>query len=186
MELNEVIYHRRAVRSYTDQSVDKSTAMTLIQAAIQAPSAINLQPWAFAVIQDKSLLNRYSDRAKVLASAATGLTTAHPELKDHLSDPAFNIFYNASTLIVICAKPAGQHPAWDCCLAAQNLMLAAHSLGLGTCPIGLSWTLLEQADVKQELRIPVDYVAVVPIIVGYPLTHTAAPERREPEILCWK
>lgn len=186
MELKEAIYHRRSVRDYTDQPVDQSTITTLIRAAIQAPSAINLQPWAFVVIQDKALLKRYSDRAKVLASEATEPAAAHPELKEMLSDPAFNIFYNAGTLIVICAKPVGQHPAWDCYLAAQNLMLAAHSLGLGTCPIGLAWTLLDQPDVKQELHIPMDYTPVVPIIVGYPRTRTTATERKEPEILCWR
>ena len=59
------------------------------------------------------------------------------ELETMLADPAFNIFYNAGTLIVIFAKPIGQHPDWDCCLAAQNLMLAAH--GMHLAPARLVW-----------------------------------------------
>lgn len=183
MEVKDAIYHRRSVRDYTDQIVDKSTVSSLIRAAIQAPSAINLQPWAFVVIQDKVLLKGYSDRAKVLGSTASELTAAHPELKAMLSDPAFNIFYNAGTLIVLCAKPLGEHPDWDCCLAAQNLMLVAHSLGLGTCPIGLAWELFKQPDVRQELHIPAGYSPIMPIIVGYPRTPPVAPPRNEPEIL---
>ena len=66
MQLKEAIHGRRAVRDYTDQPVDKAAVTTLIEAAIQAPSAINKQPWAFVVIQDKALLKLYSDRAKAL------------------------------------------------------------------------------------------------------------------------
>jgi hypothetical protein len=55
-----------------------------------------------------------------------------------LSDPAYNTFYNSGTLIVILAKSIGQHPDWDCCLAAQNLMLTVYDRSLGTSLIGLS------------------------------------------------
>src|SRR5690242_17994477 len=58
------------------------------------------------------------------------------ELREMLNDPHFNIFYNANTLLVILAKPAGLNPDEDCFLAAQNFMLAAHAQGVGTCPIG--------------------------------------------------
>jgi len=85
----------------------------------KAPSAMNLLPWAFVVVQDRKLLKEFSDRSKDLIAKAD--KTA--KLKERLTDPEFNIFYNAGTLIVICAKPARQHPDWDCCLAAQNLML---------------------------------------------------------------
>lgn len=103
-----------------------------------------------------------------------------------LSDSSFNIFYNSGTLIVIYAKPIGQHADWDCCLAAENLMLAAHEMGLGTCPIGLAWPLLERSDVKNNLNVPVDYLPVMPIIVGYPRKPAPSVERKEPDIRCWK
>jgi len=186
MELMEAIYGRRSVRDYTDQSVDKATVTKLLDAAIQAPSAINQQPWAFAVIQDKALLKSYSDRAKVLIAETVAKGAAPAELKAMLSEPSFNIFYNSGTLIVIFAKPIGQHPDWDCCLAAQNLMLAAHAMGLGACPIGLAWPLLEQADVKQDLGVPVGYVPVMPIIAGYPNKPAPPVTRTQLEMLCWK
>lgn len=184
MQLQEAIQGRRAVRSYLDQGVDKATVTKLIQAATQAPSALNQQPWAFAVVQDRAILKRYSDRAKTICLETMNRSMPH-ELKAMLSDPAFNVFYNSGTLIVVWAKPMGQHPDWDCCLAAENLMLAAHDMGLGTCPIGLAWPLLEQSDVKNEMNVPFDYTPVMPIIVGYPRGRTPSVERSEPEIRCW-
>jgi nitroreductase len=107
-------------------------------------------------------------------------------MKKVISDPAFNIFHNAGTLIVVCAKPIGQHADWDCCFAAQNLMLTAHALGLATCPIGFAWSLLDEPAVRRELQIPSDYTPVLPIVVGYSRKPVAPVSRRESVILCWK
>lgn len=186
MDVIEAIYNRRSVREYTDRQVDRATVLELIQAAIQAPSAVNQQPWVFAVIQDRSLLKRYSDLAKRLFAQSRELESMAAELRAMVSDPTFNIFYNAGTLIVICAKRLGQHPDWDCCLAAQNLMLAAHARGLASCPIGFAWPLFEQLDIRAELNIPLDAVVVLPIIVGYPARPGPPVSRNEPEITFWK
>ena len=186
MNIKEAILGRRAVRDYTDQQVTKATVLELIQAATHAPSAINHQPWVFAVIQDKALLRTLSDQAKDLMSKTMASDVPPFELQEKLSDQAFNIFYNAGTLIVIFAKPIGAHPDWDCCLAGQNLMLAAHGMGLATGPIGFSWSLLETADVKKELQVPPEYRPVLPIIIGYQNELTSPVSRQEPEILCWK
>jgi nitroreductase len=186
MNVHDTIFARRSVRDYTDRQVDKATVKELIHAAIQAPSAINQQPWAFAVIQDKALLRSLSDRAKDLMAKTMQMEFLALELRETLSDRAFNIFYNAGTLIVIFAKPVGAHPDWDCCLAGQNLMLAAHGMGLATCPIGFAWSLFESNDVKEELRIPTEYRPILPIIVGYPKQPMPAVGRKEPEIVCWK
>src|SRR5579871_231547 len=132
MELMDAIYQRRAVRSYTDRVVDRDTIRKLFWAAVQAPSAINAQPWAFAVIQDRDLLKQISDRARThFLKTAGGAIPA--SLWDVVTAPDFNMFYNAGTLILICAKPTEPAAAEDCCLAAQNLMLAACDLGLATC-----------------------------------------------------
>ena len=73
MNVKEAILGRRSVRDYTDRQVEKTTIMELIQSAVQAPSAINHQPWAFAVIQDKALLRSLSDRAKDLMAKSMNL-----------------------------------------------------------------------------------------------------------------
>ena len=186
LDLMEAIYSRRSVRSYTEQSVHKATIEVLIQAAIQAPSALNQQPWAFAVIHDGQVLAQYSDHVK--AQVLKGLTPQSPLYahRQALESPAYNVFYGAGTLIVICAKPEGVNAEEDCSLAAQNLMLAAHAMGLGTCPIGFARPWLNLEETKRDLAIPMHYTVVFPVIVGYPTGLTPPVARKEPEIVGWR
>lgn len=186
MDVLEAIRRRRAVRAYADRAVDRGTVEKLLDAAVQAPSAINEQPWAFAVIQDRDLLREYSDRAKRHWAETMSADPSWDRLRHLVEDPRFNVFYDAPALIVICARPGGLNPAEDCCLAAQNLMLAACGMGLGTCPIGLARPWLNLPETKQEIGIPDEYSPVFPVIVGYPQGETAPPGRRPPEVLVWK
>ncbi len=133
MQFHDVLYGRRSVRAFTKEPVDQETLISLIGSATQAPSAMNAQPWSFTVVRNASLLNRISAQAKshLLKNAAPGLQAGI--FRDQLSDPNFHIFYHAPVLIVIAAVEAGPWGTVDCALAAQNLMLAAESLGLGSC-----------------------------------------------------
>ena len=190
----QAIHARRAVRSYQPKPLDQSTVQTLLDAAVQAPTAMHLEPWAFAVVQDRAMLKRFSESAKaLLADEAIGTAScsgprASPARRNTgqmLADPAFNIFYDAGTLIVICGQPKGSFVAADCWLAAENLMLAACGLGLGSCVIGFAVPLLNTPEVKRELKIPADVIAVAPIIVGVPAGPTPAVPRKAPDILSW-
>jgi nitroreductase len=187
MELTEAIYQRRAVRHFTDQAVPKEMLLALLRAAVQAPSALNQQPWAFAVIRGRERLERYSERAKHHMLATLPQSLALHRRSDALTAPHANVFHHANTLVTIYAKPPryDYHPTEDCCLAAQNLMLAAHGLGLGSCPVGFVRPWLNLDDIKYELGIPVNYTAVMPIVLGWPATPTSAPSRGDPEIICW-
>jgi nitroreductase len=73
----------------------------------------------------------------------------------------------------------------DCWLAAENLMLAACALGLGTCCIGSAVPMLNGPQTKSELAIPDDVEAVVPIIVGVPRGSVSPVQRQDPQILHW-
>ncbi len=136
MDLMEAIYSRRAVREFTSEPVDERTVHQLIDAAIQAPSAVNEQPWLFSVVLDKVLLARISHEAKahMLKTTPAGLLSHHFEVV--LNDPNFDIFYHAPVLIVISAITKSAWAVEDCALAAENLMLMARSLTLGSCWIG--------------------------------------------------
>jgi nitroreductase len=193
MTVFEAIARRRAVRAYRPEAVDEATVRELLEEAVKAPSAMHAEPWAFAVIQDRAFLKKLSDLAKeTFASERAGAGVAHPPAASDaraaaiLSQPDFNIFYDAGTLIVICARPLGSFVVADCWLAAENLMLAARAWGLGTCCVGFAVQTLNRPDVKAELGIPADVVAVAPIIVGLPRAETAATTRKPPEILCWR
>lgn len=184
MELNEAIHSRRSVRAYTDQPLSRETIDTLLQAAINAPSASNRQPWAFVVIQGKERLHALSDRAKQ-HRLVDPQDPPSDSLAARLMDPGYSLFHGANTLIVICATPVYRYAAEDCSLAAQNLMLAAWALGLGTCAIGLSRSFFNRDDVKAEFNIPADYTPVFPVVVGYPASIPAPTSRSQPETLAW-
>jgi len=158
----------------------------LFDAAVRAPSAMNRQPWAFAVIQDRNLLKQSSDRAKRFLLESSQEGTHVRELREALEDPAYNMFYDAGTLIAICAKSDDPTAAEDCYLAAENLMLAALDLGLGTCPIGLARPWLNAPLVKRELGIPENYHVVFPVIAGYPKVNPPETQRTPPEVFLWK
>lgn len=183
MNVLEAIQARRAVRSYTPRRVEEEIVRSLLRAAVQAPSAMNAQPWLFAVVQDESRLKRYSDGAKALLVEQAGSDTKARHYADRLSDASFNIFYDASTLVAIGVGERSTYSEADCWLAAQNLMLAARDAGLATCPIGFAVPILNTPSVRQELEFPSAGVVIAPIIVGYPSTWPPAVPRREPRIL---
>ena len=103
------------------------------------------------------------------------------EFRDLLSSPDLNIFYDAPVLIVICAKEDDRFVEQDCCLAAQNLMLAAYEKGLGTCWIGFAEAWLNRPEAKKELSIPPTFRPIAPVILGYPQGQPKAPPRHAPE-----
>ena len=183
MNLFEAIAHRRAVRDYTTQEVDKELIESLIGGAILAPNALNQQAWAFVVISDRKLLQTCSDAAKSHLAATLDPNSELYRLRsDRFGMAEFNIFYNAPTLIVICATSAEHFVSYNCCLAAENLMLAGHGRGLGTCWIGFAESWLNQSDGKQMMGIPENYIPIAPIIVGYPRTIPPSTPRRAPAI----
>jgi len=182
MDLEEAIYSRRATRAFTPDPVNERTLLALIDAAVQAPSAVNAQPWAFCVVRDKALLAKISEQAKAYMVRSTPLGLVSHHFDQILHDPEFDILYHAPALIVICATSAIPWAVEDCALAAENLMLAACAAGLGTCWIGFAQGWLGTAEGKVALGIPDAYLPVAPIIVGHPASASPAAPRKEPEI----
>ena len=129
MDLKEAIYGRRAVRELTAELVDEKLLRQLIDAAVQAPSAVNQQPWLFTVVRDRALLARISTEAKA-HMLKTSMAAASPHFHDILNNPEFDIFYHAPALIVISAVADSNWAIEDCSLAAENLMLTACAAGL--------------------------------------------------------
>ncbi|HSC57124.1 MAG TPA: nitroreductase [Nitrospira sp.] len=186
MDVLEAIYQRRSVRAYTDQPVDRTTVEALLKAATHAPSSMNEQPWAFIVIQDSKRLASWSERIKayVLKRLKPDSSLAH--YRDMIAAPDYHVFHRAGTLIIICAREDAHNGKEDCSLAAQNLMLAAYAMGLGSCPIGFARPWLSQARIKRSLSMPETYAPVFPVVVGYPHGDVPVVERRTPEILLWE
>ena len=184
----DAIYKRSSVRSYSPERLDQATIRTLLAAAVRAPTAVHLEPWVFAILQDTTALKRLSDRAKPLFLEE--VQRSHLDRGGHALDiftsPDFNMFYNAGTLIIICGKPMGPFVVADCWLAAENLILAAYSMGLGTCIIGSAVPALNIPEIKADLGIPEELTPIAPIIVGVPSGETPPTGRKDPEVVLWK
>lgn len=182
------IYMRRSVRDYKQEEVPDEILQELIKAGIYAPSALNEQPWKFVVIKNTELIKRCSDRAKQLwLERFKGLASEDVgELIKLVSAPEFNIFYNAPVLVLIFSRPEVDSPQIDCALAAENMMLAAASIGIGSCWIGLGSPLEADTGLMQEMGVPEGYRLMAQLIFGYPAEkETQAPERNKDVILKW-
>ena len=183
MDINQAITGRRAVREYTAETVNELTVAKLIDAAIQAPSAMNQQPWTFTVVRNQKILDQISESSKNMVLKTIAATQHSDDFHVHLEDPDFQIFYHAPILILISAKTDGAEMIENCALAAQNLMLAAFASGLGTCWIGLAQNYLNSSEGKSLLNLPAAWISVAPIIVGHPKSPSTPVPRQKPEIL---
>jgi nitroreductase len=179
MQLEHAIRHRRAVREFLQQPVATAAIERLIDAAVQAPSAVNKQPWLFTVVRDRPLLDLISVQSK---NYLIDSGEAPQEFRPILSDPDFHILYHAPALIVISALKDDAWSKEDAAVAAQNLMLTAYAGGLGTCWVGFAQRWLETKDGRKAIDVPEYYRPVAPIIVGHPKGSAAAVPRNMPTI----
>jgi nitroreductase len=186
MELMEAIYSRRSVRAYAPTPVERSVIEELLSAAVQAPTGMNTQAWAFGVIQGVETLRVVSGKAKKILLEMFGDSEWFARYKERVSADEYSMFYGAPALVAIYAKPGSPGAKTDCCLAAENLMLAARAKGLGTCWIGFSTGFFQSQDAKRELGVPDDCEIVAPIIVGYPAGLVPPVEKKPPEVIFWK
>ncbi len=179
-----VIRERRSVRNYTDREVPDEALRAIIAAGIQAPTALGLQPWQFVVTRDRDLMRRASDYCKPILAEKIGEESrpGTEEFLTALKDPGFSIFYNAPVLVLVLGAREALSSVLDCTLCAENMMLAAWALGIGSCWIG-SATLIEQnPEILAALKVPDDHQIVAPLIFGYPALLSPKPARREPRI----
>ncbi len=163
MEVYEAIKGRRSIRKFTDRAIEKETLKKIIEAATYAPTAHNQQPWDFIVTQE--------------ASKKEALAEGH----------RFARFVpDADTAVIVCSplkveKPAHIGPACiqhfdvqDTAAAIQNLMLAAHAEGIGSCWIGD----YNEDSVKDIFDIPKEYGVMAVIAMGYPAHQPKGSRKR--------
>ena len=182
MDLSDAINGRRSTRDFMAEAVDEESIRRLIDAAVRAPSASNGQEWTFTVVRDQALLDRISEAAKAHMLTILPADPQSERRRTTLSDPAFHIFYHAPALILVAGTTPTPWVVEDCALAAQNLMLAAHGEGLGSCWIGYAQRYLDTPEGKDVLGLPASCVPVAPIIVGHPTTPPPPVTRKEPEV----
>ena len=176
----ETILGRRSVRSFASRKVEPAVLKTLLEAAVWAPTALHKEPWGFIIVQNKDILKNISDLAKPLFIEELKQFGTREDVLKHTDG---NLFYDAGTLIIICGKTNGHLPVADCWMAAENMILAACAMSLGSCVIASALPAMNLPEVKSILGIPTGFAAIAPVIIGYPKTEVAPSSRKAPLIL---
>ena len=163
MEVNPVlssIMARRSIRKYLDKPVEHEKLEVIVKCGINAPSGVNRQPWVVRVVEDQKLI---ADATEVYKQENAEMVKRDKDFK--------NMFRNAPNLICVCT-PANGGGELDAGLLGENIMLAAQSMGLGTCCLGGPVRfLLSNEKCKfflDRLDIPGDYKLNYIIAIGYP------------------
>jgi len=172
----KTIYERRAVRKFKDLCPDKKLIEQIIDAGRMAPSAMNRQGWKFYVLMDREQIHSLSPFIVKVANQV--LSWAHGVDPSKTSDI---IFHNAPVVIFITAPKNNEWASLDVGMCSQNMMLAAKSLGLDTCPIGFA-KFLEKTNKISLLGMSPSEQIQLAIIVGYGDENPAVHERKQDNV----
>lgn len=193
MDLIKAILERKSIRAFKPDPVPKETIEAILKLAILAPSAINLQPWEFIIVTgeererlSRRLIKGYREKqvscgpgnvkplpktmtrrgAKTLEMMNPFFEEMEVNSNQFINEGSCN-FYGAPAAIFFCLDDSCPRSRFaDIGIALGYFILAAHELGLGTCPIGLI-TAYEE-DIKDALNIPENKVVVIASALGYP------------------
>ncbi|MFH2028902.1 MAG: nitroreductase family protein [Nanoarchaeota archaeon] len=199
--MNDVIDNikaRRSIRKYLDKRIPEDLIKEIVEAGRFAPSAHNSQPWRFVVIEDKDkideLSNSVKDWFKKRMKFGKFFGIFNKKIKDEVksaekraSSDKDLFFYDAPLVILVCAKD-GKFIPQDCALAAENMMLAARSLGIGSCWIGFADLVVNQNRTFMDyLGVPNDCKIMAHLIFGYPekFPAQAFPRKEEADVVKW-
>lgn len=162
MDAIKNILTRRSIRKYIQKAVPEKDVRELVNAGMHAPTARNLQPWHFVVVDKRDLIDQ--------------LAIAHPHAK---------MLKQASLAILVCGdktiQEAEGYIIQDCSAATQNIMLTAHALGLGSVWLGMYPREERMQKVSELLDIPGHILPVALISIGYPDELKETPERYKEE-----
>lgn len=181
MDVDECVRGRRSVRNYLEKPVEREKIEKILDAGVNAPSAMNRQPCRFTVVEDRKKILELSGKTKNnLGLLGFGLNLAEMvKIKEDV------IFYNAPLLILVSApKDKDSWGRIDSALAAQNMMLSAYSMGLGSCYIGFAISLNNDREVLKDLGVPEDHEIMAPLIFGYP-KEWSKPKEKRLKLLKW-
>ena len=180
-DIFETIMHRRSIRRFAPKQIEETALQQIIQAGLYAPSAGGRQGVIFAVCQDKEVNERLGKikRANSHPRMATETSFVSREQPSIADDPKLtNAFYDAPTVITMFAPKNLLFSVDDCAVAAENMMLAADALGIGSCYIGQGWTAFDDPygqEILRQWNIPTDRYAVMQLLLGYPREGDKAP-----------
>lgn len=176
-----VIKQRRSIRRFDARQIPMDALNAILEAALYAPSAMNQQKWHFSVVQNKAMLKKM-----VQITRANKLNSDVPFLIQKAGSDDYHTYYHAPTVVIVSGDQQAKFIMFDCAAAAQNIALAAASLGIGSCIMtsaGFLFASEEGCAMKKELGIPEGYGHVCSIAMGYHKGDwPAAPPRNKKEV----
>ncbi len=175
------ILKRRSVRAYRPDPVEKTDIDLMLRAARHAPSAMNQQPWHFTVIRNPKLLRKLEKHC-----LNAFLESTNEALREIAKQEGFSVFYHAPLMVIISGDPGALAAQYDCTLAMENMMLAATSLGLGSCWANaiMMYHATEKGKAKfRELGVtfPEGYQPYAAAAFGYPATPWPDAPPKKPD-----
>ena len=181
----ESIRKRRSIRAYDAKPVPRELVNTVIEAGNEAPSAMNSQPWRFVVVEEpavkRKLLGAALPQAKKITEQVKDVDPERYEMiKKRYAELPDPVYYSAPTVIFVIGN--GRYAAHSCPLACENMMLAAHSLGLGSCWVGFGAMVTEDGSARKLLDLQEGDAIFGPILLGYPKGQAMRPPKKEPKV----
>jgi nitroreductase len=170
-DLMEIIKKRKSIRAYKEKPLPKDVISAILEAGKHAPTARNLQQLEYKVITNKALITRLSDGIKNVLTREASTMKTPPVIRP-------NFFHNAPLLIIITGPRGNPWSMADAALAAQNIMLYATSIGLGSCYIGMARNLEKDDNLLQELHISKDRIIAASVICGYSAEQPEPKEKK--------
>ena len=182
----EAINKRRSIRAYQSKPIPKNILNTIIEAGNQAPSTmgtmkgtVRFQPWRFVVVEDPTFKQQLLETVTpIWKKFMENMKEMDPTLYENvmtlyemLPEPKDLIYYSAPAILFVIGPKAN---AVSCALACENIMLAATSLGLGSCYTGFGSMVTGKTEVVQALELAENERIYGPILLGYPKD---APEK---------
>ena len=161
---------RTSIRAYTDRPVDDKTVETLLKAGMAAPTAMNYQPWVFYVVRDRELMKALAEvlpYAKMAADAAVLIVPCGD--KDKFLDGEGETYW-----------------VQDVSAATENILLAAHAMGLGAVWTGVYPIQERIADVSSILSMNEKHVPLCVIPIGWPADAPAPKDKWDPAKVLWR
>ena len=197
----ETIKGRRSVRSYKDKPVPRGIIETIIDAGNWAPTGNNVQRWRFVVVQDAEYREKLTAEAfPAWKKVFSGLMASKDdqfreytadfaprclgwsprsfeESLAQVSDYRDGVYWGAPVIIFVIGT-ANQ----ECAMACQNMMLAAHALGLGSCIVGFGAMVTGSVEIVQTLELKENEKIYGPVVIGYPKIQPDPPEKKDPVV----
>ena len=175
----KTIMERRSCRSFQDGQIEEVLLTQILDAGLQAATAMNHQSWYFTVVQDRKLLEDISNGV-----ADVMRKTQVPSLVERAADPGFNCFHHAPTVVFL-AGDGSIYSIADCANAAQNMCVAATAFGLGSCYLASfvqAFKSPEGKKLRDSFVLPSGYEPLFAMALGYAKESTSQPKPRERKI----